>query len=200
MNTSQNNSDDLSISAGGPFNKALEKIRLHENQKKLAIVAVAICWLPLLLIAAFEGTLFSGVEQPFLKDVTMQVRVLIALPMLILIKAAIQTKVIAVVKYISEILLISEEEKQKFTISLKRARKLTSSTVTEIIFLLIVATATASFLKAGVFIGLEGDTKSWLTTAQSNHQNLSHAGYWAVCISIPMFQFLLLRWLWRYVV
>lgn len=43
--------------------------------------------------------------MPFLKDAGMQARLLIALPLLILIKPAIDNKVIAVAKYLSGALM-----------------------------------------------------------------------------------------------
>lgn len=159
-----------------------------------------ITWLPLLILTIFEGTVITGVDQPFLKDVTMQARVLLALPMLILIKESIRQRVIAVLKFISGSLMSRENEQKVFHKALKNAKRLTSSALTETIFLILVIGTTISFVKAGVFNGLDGETRSWLTTPESSYQKLSLAGYWAVCVSIPIFQFLLIRWVWRYIV
>ena len=47
------------------------------------IVVTAIAWLPLLLLAALQGHLVGGVQLPFLFGLDVQVRLLVALPLLI---------------------------------------------------------------------------------------------------------------------
>ena len=200
MDTSAHSQEDFSLSAGGPFNRALERMRLHNRLGRFAVVGLCITWLPLLLITIIEGTLYAGTQLPFLKDVAMHARLLVALPMLIMIKLPIDTKVNAVTKFLAEVLMSPEERQEFLTTAFRRARKLTSSAVTEIILLLIVIGATVSFVKGGVYSALEDGTISWMTYTKEAGQRLSVAGYWAVIISIPIFQFLLLRWLWRYFV
>lgn len=198
MDISSHSPEDFSLSAGGPFNHALERMRLHNRLGKLAVVGLCITWLPLLLITIFEGTLYTGSQLPFLKDIAMHARLLVALPMLIMINLPIDGKVNVVIKYLAEVLM-SPEERQKFlTTTFRRARKLTSSAWTEIILFLIVIGVTVSLVKGGVYSGLEDGTTSWMTYTKDANQQLSAAGYWAVIISIPIFQFFLFRWLWRY--
>ncbi len=200
MNTNHYASEDFSLSEGGPFHDAMVRMHLQNKQGKLAVAGLCITWLPLVIISAIEGTLYSGSQMPFLQDVAMQARVLVALPMLIIIKLAIDSKVTAVAKYLAEALMSPEERQEILSTAFRRAKKLTSSALTEIILLLIVIGATVSFVKAGVFSALVGGTTSWMTYNKDGSHALSVAGYWAVIISIPFFQFLLLRWLWRYFV
>ena len=200
MDISAHSQEDFSLSAGGPFNRALERMHLHNRQGKLAVLGLCFTWLPLVAITLIEGTLYVGTQLPFLKDVAMHARLLVALPMLILIKLPIDSKVNVVTKYLAEVLMSSEERQEFLTTAFRRARKLTSSALTEIILLLIVIGATISFVKGGVYSALEDGTTSWMTYSNDVGQRLSVAGYWAVFISIPIFQFLLLSWLWRYFV
>jgi len=192
--------EGFSLSAGGPFNRALEMMRLQNKQGKLMVLGFCITWLPLLILTLFEGTLYTGRELPFLKDVAMHARLLVALPMLIMIEPTIDSKVFVVIKYLAEELM-SLEDRQKFlATSFRRARKLTGSALTEIILLLIVIGVTISFVKAGVYNAPGNGTTSWMTYTGEAGQLMSVAGYWAIFISIPIFQFLLLRWLWRYII
>jgi len=200
MDTTTQPQEEFLLSEGGPFYRALERMRLHNRQGKLAIVGLCITWLPLVIITAMEGTLYSGTHLPFLKDVAMQARILMAIPMLIMIKLVIDSKVFAVAKYISESLLSPEERQLTLATILLRTKKLASSALTEIILLLIVIGSTVSLVKGGAYSALEAGTTSWMTSGVDGNQALSFAGYWAVIISIPLFQFLLLRWLWRYFV
>lgn len=65
MSENENTTDDLSISLGGPFNRILERLRLSTKQKKLVVIGLMITWLPLLILTIFEGTVITGVDQPF---------------------------------------------------------------------------------------------------------------------------------------
>ena len=199
MDAHLNNLKYFTLSDGGPFYKAMVKLRLL-NIKRLAIAALCITWLPLVVLTAMEGTLFSGTQLPFLSDVAMQARVLVALPMLILIKSTIEDRVSAVLRYILETLVTAEQRAIIVDTTLMKARKLTSSTLTELLLLLGVIIATISLVKGGVYGGLEKGTTSWMTTPQGSDPGLSTAGYWAVLISIPVFQFLFASWVWRYIV
>src|SRR3954463_1798628 len=201
MDTTLHSAENFSLSEGGPIHDAMLKMHLQNKQGKLAVVGLCITWLPLIIITAFEGTLYSGTQLPFLQDVAMQARVLVALPMLIMIKITIDSKVIAVTKYLAEALMSPEERQEILTTAFRQAKKLTGSTLAEIILLLIVIGATINFVKGGVFgaIGAHyGQIASWMYHTKDGNQTLSIAGYWAIIISIPIFQFLLLRWLWRY--
>src|SRR4051812_18663569 len=105
MEAKPDNSTEFSLSAGGPLNNIKVRMRLNPQQRKLAIAVLCITWVPLVIITAIEGSLYSGSELPFLQDVAMQARLLVALQMLLLIKTGVDTKVTAVIKYISETLL-----------------------------------------------------------------------------------------------
>jgi len=200
METTPKPALDFSISTGGPFYNLLKKIGVQDSNRKLAVACLLLTWVPLLIITAIEGTLYAGTELPFLKDAAMQARILIALPLLLLINVPIDFKVNTVLKYLSETLLDQNEQQAFVNSALRRSKRLIGSAITEIIIILFVIITTAGFVQAGVFAGMEGGTTSWLTSALSGNQSLSMAGYWAVCVSIPVFQFLMLRWLWRYIV
>jgi hypothetical protein len=200
MVSTLNSAEDFSLAEGGPFHKAVVRMRLQDKQGKLAIAALCITWLPLVIITAIEGTLWTGTQLPFLKDYAMQARILVALQMVILIKVSINTNVAGVLKYISEALMNAEERESILSKALGRARKLTNSGMAEVVLLLIVMVATVSLVKGGVYSTLETGTTSWMAAPKTGNIALSAAGYWAVLISIPVFQFLFLRWLWRYFV
>src|SRR3954469_12422359 len=192
MNTIHLPSEDFSLSEGGPIHDAMVKVHLPNKQGMLAAAGLCIAWLPLVIITAFEGALYSGTQLPFLQDVAMQARILVALPMLIMIKITIDSKVIVVTKYLADALMSLEERQEILTTAFRQAKKLTGSALAEIILLLIVIGATMNFVKGGVFgaIGAHyGQIASWMYHTKNGNQTLSVAGYWAIIISIPIFQF-----------
>ena len=195
MEQNQHALEYFSISEGGPFNKAVQKIGLNTNAKQIA-VALFITWLPLLIITAIEGTIYSDVGMPFLKDVSIHVRLLIVLPMLLTIKAIINSKSIDLEKYFSNTLMNDKEKQAVFNKELQRVKRLINSAVPEIVFLLIIIALTISPFKGGIL----HETTSWRVASEGGDTVLSLAGKWVVFVSIPIFQFLILRWLWRYII
>ncbi len=80
--------DDFSLVLGGPLFQLLNRARLSgtalELVRKRILFFVLLTWLPLLLLAAIEGQLLGGgVAIPFLMDVDVHVRFLVAMPLLI---------------------------------------------------------------------------------------------------------------------
>ena len=200
MNANQPMEENFSFLEGGLFRKTQIKLGLHNTQGKLALMGLCFAWLPLAILTAIEGTLYSGADLPLLKDVAMNARLLIALPMLIAIRNIIDIKTTAVIKYFTNSLLEEEGRQKMLTITLPRIRKLASSSLTELILILIVIAFVMGLLKSGVYSELQSGSTTWKFIGMSDGNVMSLAGKWAVFVSIPFFQFLLLQWLWRYVV
>jgi hypothetical protein len=200
MDKDQTTPEDFSLSAGGPFHRALVKTKLINRPGKIALFGLCIAWIPLLIITLINGTAFSGTDMPFLKDAAIQGRLLLAIPLLIIMRLTIDTKVNAVIHYIADALMSPEERQLIVSTAIYRAKKLTNSALTEIILLIIVILYSISLVKNNAFGELRGGTSSWMAASSAGNQELSFAGHWAVTISIPIFQFLFFRWLWRYIV
>jgi len=198
METSQKAEENFSFLEGGLFRKAQIKLGLSNSQGKLALMGLCFAWLPLVILTAIEGTIFSGVDTPLLQDVAMNARLLIALPMLIAIRNIITIKTTAVTKYLSNSLLDEETRDSMLNFTLPRIRKLACSSVTELILILIVVSFVLGLFKSGVISNLAGSETSWKFIGPAQSGTVSLAGKWAVFVAIPFFQFLLLQWFWRY--
>lgn len=79
---------EFSLVLGGPLFQLFRKAHLSDNAVMMAhqrvIVISLLAWLPLLLLSALEGKLMVGsVAVPFLRDVEVHIRYLVALPLLI---------------------------------------------------------------------------------------------------------------------
>jgi hypothetical protein len=200
MDANQLNSDHYSFLEGGLFRKAQKKFGIENHQGFLAVAGICFAWLPLVILTAIDGKLVTGATHTFLQDVAMHARILVAVPVLILIRRVIDIKTSAVTGYISESMLDADVRQKLLTVQLPWLRKLACSSWTEVVLLLIVASAVISVYHSGVYGGLQGVDSDWKFVGRPEENVLSLAGKWAVCISIPFFQFLLLQWLWRYMV
>lgn len=200
MELAQPRVENFSFLEGGLFRNAQIKLGLHHSQGKLALIGLCFAWIPLAILTATEGTLYSGAHLPLLKDVATNARLLIALPMLIAIRNIIDIKTTAIIKYFTESLLDAEGRERMVTIILPRIRKLACSSLTELILILIVIGSVLGLLKSGVYSELQSGSTTWKYIGMAEGKIMSMAGKWAVFVSIPFFQFLLLQWLWRYTV
>jgi hypothetical protein len=88
------------------------------------------------------------------------------------------------------------EERSRFLTALQLADRRSSSARAEAIILGLAYAASAN----GVFLFISQIPDSWLASSIEGNFRLSPAGWWALLVSYPLFWFLLLRWLWRFVV
>ena len=88
MNTATLTSD-FSLVVGGPLYQLWRGTRLTDDAMRLlhrrVLAMVLLAWVPLLLLSVAEGHAWGDrIRLPFLHDVELHVRLLIALPLLIL--------------------------------------------------------------------------------------------------------------------
>lgn len=200
MNIKENTEDFYSISQGGLLHRALKKVHFEKHFGRIAILMLCFTWLPLLIITVIEGKLYTGTNLPFLYDVAIQGRILVGIPLMILIRNIIYRKIPPVLQYVSEVLVFPKDREHFINGALQKAQKRIDSAWTEIILLLLVAVVAVSPAGGTSFFADHSKAGSWVMAGDEGLQALSYAGKWMHYISIPVFQFLLLRWLWRYLV
>jgi hypothetical protein len=83
-------------------------------------------------------------------------------------------------------------------VTLPRIRKLACSSLTEFMLIIIVICFVLGLFSSGIINTIQGSETSWKFVGPAQSSNVSLAGKWAVFVSIPFFQFLLLQWIWRY--
>ena len=188
--------DDFSITDGGPLHWLLVLLGHAGRERKLvlrrALAAVVITWLPLLLLSLMEGLAWRReVNIPFLRDLAVNVRLLIAVPILIVAESRIDRRWQALVHEFLKSELVSGETLPHFEAVLKRTMRWRDRVMPEALL------AAASLLPSFFFVKTE-----LLMTGISNWHNLpsgavSPPGWWFNLICTPIFRFLLLRWVWR---
>jgi hypothetical protein len=55
-------------------------------------------------------------------------------------------------------------------------------------------------VKSGVYGGLQNGVTNWKFIGLPEDSLMSLAGNWAAFVAVPLFQFLLLQWIWRYII
>ena len=148
----QHNLEDYLLTEGGIVHHLLVKLHIENQRWILALLLLCLTWLPLVIFTSIDGTLFSGNRLPFLKDYTMQGRLLLAIPIMVLIKHIVYSKIPAVLQYISEVLLLPGDREQFIKGPLQLAKKRSDSVMLEIILLVVVAGIALSQNKGATFV------------------------------------------------
>lgn len=193
---------DFSLVLGGPLFQILRRAHLSNDAMELArqriIVIALLAWLPLLLLSALEGNLFgSNVAVPFLMDAEVHIRFLVAIPLMIGAELVVHRRMRLLVKQFLERNLIPENAMPRFDAAIRSAFRLRNSTLAELLLLALVYGVGILFLWRQ-FMALDAPT--WYATPSAQGSRLSLAGMWFVYLSLPIFQFLLIRWYFRLIV
>ena len=190
---------EFSLVLGGPLFQLLRRAHLSDDalllvrQRVIAITLLA--WLPLLLLSALEGNLWSGnTRVPFLFDIEVHVRFLVALPLLILAEMVVHRRMRPLLQQFLERNLIPENAMTRFESAIASAFRLRNSVLAEVLLIALVY-GVGVLIVWRHYVAL--DTTTWYATASAGGSQLSLAGIWFGYVSLPIFQFLLCRWYFR---
>jgi hypothetical protein len=189
----------FSLVNGGLLNRVWRRTGLSGDAlqwvPRRAFVAAALAWVPLLLISMVDGNAWgNGVALTFLKDVETHVRLLIAVPLLILAEVKVHQRLHPIVRIFVEQGLIPDTARKRFDAAIASAVRLRNSVAAELLLIVFVYSVGLYMWRYQVSI----DVASWHIAAGEGPAGLSRAGWWAALVSMPMFQFLMLRWYFRF--
>jgi len=188
---------DFSLVLGGPLFQLYRRMHLSGQALELLrrrVVAITLfVWLPLLLLSILDGHAGGGGKIPFLYDVEANVRFLIALPMLIVAEVVVYRRISPLVRRFVERGIVVTEDLPTFDASVNLALRTRNSVAVELVLLGLVYTLGLWIWRSQVALG----TATWYARPDATHLNLTLAGYWYAFVSIPFFQFILVRWYMR---
>ncbi|HSY36501.1 MAG TPA: hypothetical protein VK814_12175 [Acidobacteriaceae bacterium] len=188
---------DFSLMLGGPTYQIWRRSFLSgpglELVQRRVLVVMLVTWLPLAILSAVESHLFGFRSLTFLHDIESQVRFLIALPALILAELMVLHRLGPAVKLFVERGIIREEDKPKFNAAIEWAMRLRNSVFLELALFVFVYTVGIWVWRNEVALA----TPTWYRVRDGGGIHLTLAGYWLSFVSLPIFQFILLRWYLR---
>jgi hypothetical protein len=194
--------DRFSLVEGGPIYRF--QVALHmampdrSGVAKRAFLVVLITWLPLLLLSLVQGrALGSQVQIPFLRDIAVNVRFLVGLPLLIIAEILIDPRLNRCVKQFVKSGLVNAAQLPAFEKAILKTMNLRDALLPTV--LILVAAFAPSFWYRKTEMIVKGTT-SWHEIASPSGEVLSLAGWWFGIISSPLYRVLLFRWLWVIIV
>jgi hypothetical protein len=193
---------NFSIVLGGPLYQLLRRAHMAGDAMELArrriLVLATIAWLPLLVLALAEGNAWgTGIAVPFLKDIEVHVRLLVAIPLLIAAELLVHMRLRPIAGEFITRGLVPEASIPRFRECLQSAFRLRNSIWAEVLMLAAIYGLGVPFLWR-YFAGLEVGT--WYAEKTPGGPRFTAAGLWYAGVSVPLFQFLLLRWYFRLVI
>jgi hypothetical protein len=173
----------------GPFLGVLRRLHLtRADRTPRALVLVAIAWVPL-FVAAGSHWIAGGRAPAILRDLSVHVRLLIAIPLLVLASRMLEQRCgIALAQLYDG----DFAPRPQLDGIVDRARRLRGSRLVELGIALVVVLAGQAIAwgvipRSGLFSG--GDTGG-----------ASFARIWYAMVSLPIAQFLYFDWLWQWIV
>jgi len=191
--------EKFSLVLGGPLFQLLHRVHLTgdalELLKQRILVISLLAWLPLLVLCALEGTALGGrVAVPFLQDVEVHIKFLGIIPLLVVSELVVHKRMRFVVKQFLERNLIAENDLPKFDAAIGSAFRLRNSVLAEVLLIAFVYIVGVLIIWRH-YTALA--TNTWYAVASGGGLKLSLSGVWYGYVSLPLFQFLLMRWYFR---
>jgi hypothetical protein len=194
-----NGSADFSLVLGGPLYQLWRRTHLSgdalQRLRRRLIVLAALAWVPLLVLTIAEGNAWgAAIALPFLYDIELHVRLLVAMPLLIVAELSVHRRMQSVVLQFEERGLIPESVRATFNAAIAAAMRLRNSVSAEVILIAAVYVVGWGFVW---YKQVALDVPSWRGGPVDGRWRASLAGWWLAVFSLPLFQFLWLRWYFR---
>lgn len=191
---------DFSLVSGGPLFQLWRRTHLSGDALQLTrrriIVMTLLVWVPLLLLSIVEGHAWGhSIALTFLQDVEMHVRLLIALPLFIAAEVTVHRRLPSIVGLFLERGLIPGAARPQFDAAIAAAMRLRNSITAELLLIAFVYGFGVLFVWRTQWVL---DVNSWHGIVENGTlQQPSLAGRWAGLVSMPLVQFVMLRWHFR---
>jgi hypothetical protein len=190
--------EEFSIVIGGPLYQFYLRSHLARRELKWLprrlILIPLIVWFPLLIFSVIDGLAIGhSVKLPFLHDIAVQAKYLIALPLFIAAETLVHRALGPVVQQFEKRAIIRDEDRDRFRRIVSSSLRLRNSVVVEILLIAVVYTAGHALWRQNI----PADASTWFAIQTDRGVQLTKAGWWYGFVSAPILQFLLLRWYFR---
>jgi len=187
---------DFSLVLGGPIFQLFRRSHLAGDSLELlhrrVLIITLVAWLPLLLLATLGSAAGNAGRLSFFHDVEVHVRFLIALPILVAAELIVHSRIRPVVRRFVERRIVLPQDLPRFSSAIESAIRLRNSIPVELGLLVFVYTFGLWLWHGRIAINVS----TWYAMP-GGRWHLTPAGFWYVFVSIPILQFILLRWYLR---
>lgn len=178
---------------GGPLQwlgGRLRLVRSGTNTIPLGVALGLLAWGVLVLLAFLKG---FGHKLFSLSAIGAHVRFLVTIPLFFVCETSVAPRMADFVRNIVRSGLVPDAELPALAAVIRRVGRLKDSWLAEVLLLL----ATFAWPLIETIVGLPGRTGSWASLLTDNRGRLGPVLGWYLVFCLPLFRFLLFRWLWR---
>jgi hypothetical protein len=134
---------NFSLVLGGPLFQLLRRGHLWGDASRTVMARItlfiSIAWLPLLVLSAFDGHLLGGrLPAPFLADVDVHIRFLIAMPLLVRAELVVHQRMLSIMQLFLDRRLIPDSAMTRFRGAIAAALRLRNSVIAELLLISFV--------------------------------------------------------------
>ncbi|HKF42019.1 MAG TPA: hypothetical protein VKG01_02865 [Thermoanaerobaculia bacterium] len=178
---------------GGPMMRLVARIGIERLAVRALSFAV-ITWVPLLVLSAITTLATGGPElKLFVTDLSALVRFLIAAPLLVMAEAKIHRFTVQSVRQLDTAGYLREEDRPRFQRALAEVARGRESKLAEAVIVVLAYVAGWIWFRNELKAGSAG----WHAREDAGGLHFLPAGLWYVFMSIPFYQFLIYRWIYR---
>jgi hypothetical protein len=183
----------FSLVDGGPVRliaRRLGLLRAPLGGLGPGLALAVITWAPLLLLTASQALGGDGrMMRSFVESVSVHARLLIAIPLFFAAEAWIDPRLRHFVQHLIDARLVPPAQLDALESAVRQVSRLRDSALVEGLILALAGV----FVAAGVGFEQPKDAVYWRAVGGA----LTPAGWWYAVVALPVFQFLMGRWLWR---
>ena len=195
----QKDPPNFSLVLGGPLFQIFRRTHLSDDSLALVkrrVLAISLfAWLPLLVLSALGGQMLGGsASVPFLMDVDVHVKFLVVVPLLVLAELVVHRRLRPLVAQFFEQDLVRKKDRNRFDAAIASAMRLRNSVLAEVLLIAFVYGFGVLILWRHFMVL---DTTTWYAIPSAGGSTLTATGMWYGFVSLPIFQFLVVRWLFR---
>jgi len=190
-------SRDFLLMEGGPLYNLQRRVGLIKKNAPLtiraAVLSALLTWVPLLILSWMNGRAFGhSVPVPFLRDFSVYTRFLLAVPLLLAAELILGPLIAEAASHFITSGVLGEKNYREFDNAVDSGLRSRDSIPAEIIMVFLAyLNAIISFQHTAVHVA------TWYADRSATGASLTLAGWWLLAFCTPLFQFLMLRWLWR---
>ncbi len=176
--------DGFSLTRGGPFFRLLRRARLVDRRENISwLRLVLIVWLPIVVASLVQLALGETPDQ-LAVDPSLHVRLLVMLPLLVAAENLLETRCAGSTRRVREEKIADAANLDAI---LGRTERLRDAWFGEGTLVVIVAIVGQAWLRG-----------CWGGGGLSREAGHTIASIWCLAVALPLVQFLILRWAWRW--
>lgn len=185
---------------GGLFFEAFRRAGADETTLQrartfLIFVLPMIAWLPLVLLSAFDGELWrSATGTPFLRDYSAHIRLLVALPLFLVAGRVAEARIRPTLQQFLARQLVPPQSMERFKASVASAFRFGDSMLADVIIITLIYSVDLFIVRR---TDIAAGAAAWYSSSSKSGPVLTIGGFYYAYVSLPIVQFILLRWYYR---